>query len=47
MFTILFSTGIGFVIGAFTPSVDRKIKAWFVKEAPKVVTSVTADVKKV
>jgi hypothetical protein len=22
--------GIGFVIGAFTPSIGRKIKAWFV-----------------
>lgn len=34
--------GVGFVIGAFTPAVGRKIKAFFVKEA----TSVESSVKK-
>jgi len=32
---ILFA-GIGFVIGAFTPAIGRKIKSWFVTEAKKV-----------
>jgi hypothetical protein len=30
--------GVGFVVGAFTPSIGRKIKALFVKES-KVVES--------
>jgi hypothetical protein len=47
MFFDLIFAGIGFVVGAFTPAVGRTIKAWFVKEAPKVETSVKADIKKV
>ena len=38
--------GIGFVICAFTPSVGRKIKSWFVKESPKVESDVKAEAKK-
>lgn len=34
--------GAGYVAGAFTPAVGRKIKAAFVKES----TAVVADVKK-
>jgi len=32
--------GIGFVVGAFTPSVGRVIKGWFVKESKVVVAKV-------
>ena len=43
--------GAGFVIGAFCPSVLRKIKAFFTKEATAATTAVTtaaaAAVKKV
>lgn len=35
--------GIGFVAGAFTPAIGRKIKSWFVKEG----TVVKADVSNV
>jgi hypothetical protein len=32
--------GVGFIIGAFTPSVGRKIKALFVKESTAAKTVV-------
>ncbi len=41
------AAGIGFVAGAFTPAIGRKIKSWFVKEATAVEADVKADVKKV
>lgn len=31
-------SAIGFVVGAFTPAVGRKIKSWFVKESTAVKT---------
>jgi hypothetical protein len=33
--------GIGIVVGTFMPAVGRKIKAFFVKEAPVVKADVT------
>jgi hypothetical protein len=36
MLHIILYMGIGFVVGAFTPSIGRKIKALFVKEATAV-----------
>lgn len=42
--------GIGYVVGAFTPAVGRKIKALFVKESKTAVsqaeTAVSTAVKK-
>ena len=35
------AAGVGFVVGAFTPAVGRKIKAFFVKET----TVLKADAK--
>lgn len=35
------AAGIGFVVGAFTPSVGRRIKAFFVKES----SALKADAK--
>ena len=32
--------GIGFVVAAFTPSVGRTIKSWFVKESAAVKAKV-------
>ena len=40
---ILFA-GAGFVIGAFVPSVERKIKAFFTKESTAAVAAVPATV---
>jgi hypothetical protein len=39
--------GVGFVIGAFTPSIGRKIKALFVKETTKAKIAVETEVKAV
>ncbi len=36
--------GVGFVAGAFTPSIGRKIKALFVKESKAAVAAVPASV---
>ena len=33
--------GIGYVAGAFTPSIGRKIKSWFVSEAAVVKADVS------
>lgn len=41
MFTDLIYAGAGFVIGAFTPAIGRKIKSWFVKEATATKTAAT------
>lgn len=38
---------VGFVIGAFTPAIGRKIKAYFIKEASAVKASVASGVGKV
>lgn len=35
--------GIGFVVGAFTPAIGRKIKSLFVKEGAVVKTAVTNE----
>jgi hypothetical protein len=43
---VLFGTVLGYVVGVFTPSVARKIKSWFSKEATAAVTAVTSDVAK-
>lgn len=32
MFQYAVGAAVGFAVGAFTPAVGRKIKAWFVKE---------------
>ena len=37
--------GIGFVIGAFCPSVLKKIKSWFSSEGAKVVSIADAEDK--
>ncbi len=36
------AAGVGFVVGAFTPAVGRKIKALFVKETTAAKTAVEA-----
>ena len=36
-----------YVAGAFTPSIGRKIKAFFVKEAPIVEATLVADLNKI
>jgi hypothetical protein len=35
-----------YVVGAFTPSIGRKIKAAFVKEAPIVEAAIVTDLNK-
>jgi hypothetical protein len=51
MIHVIVGAGVGFVVGAFTPAVGRKIKAFFVKEAAaakaKVASEESAVVKKV
>ncbi len=42
MVSVIVAAAIGYVAGAFTPSIGRKIKALFVKEA----TVVKVDVAK-
>jgi hypothetical protein len=39
--------GVGFVVGAFTPAVGRKIKAFFVKETSAVKPTIVAGINKV
>jgi hypothetical protein len=41
MFHIILFAGIGFIVGAFTPSVGRTIKAWFTKESTVVKTDIS------
>lgn len=52
-FGTLIGAGIGFVVGAFTPAVGRKIKSFFVTEtnavrsaAQKDVTSISSKINK-
>jgi hypothetical protein len=40
MFTHLIFAGLGYVAGAFTPAIGRKIKALFVKETAAIKPSV-------
>jgi hypothetical protein len=44
MIHTIVAAGLGFVVGAFTPAVGRKIKALFVKETTAVATTVKTDV---
>ena len=41
MFKDILFAGIGFVAGAFTPGILRKIKSYFVKEATALKTDIT------
>jgi hypothetical protein len=41
------AAGVGFVVGAFTPAVGRKIKSFLTKEATVVKTDVEAEAKKI
>jgi hypothetical protein len=38
------AAGVGFVVGAFTPAVGRKIKAFFVKETQAAEAKLKAEV---
>jgi len=40
----LVGMGMGFVVGAFTPSITRKIKALFVKETKSAESAVMSKV---
>jgi hypothetical protein len=44
MFHYLIGAGVGFVVGAFTPGVLRKIKSLFVSETTKVKADVKTEV---
>lgn len=44
---LIIVAAVGFVVGAFTPAVGRKIKALFVKETSAAKVAVTAEVKKI
>jgi hypothetical protein len=44
MIHTIVAAGVGYVAGAFTPGVLRKIKALFVKETTAVATTVKTDV---
>lgn len=54
MVSLILAAGVGYLAGAFTPAVGRKIKALFVSktsgvvqaEASKVENAVLADLKK-
>jgi hypothetical protein len=41
MIHTIIAAAVGFVVGAFTPAVGRKIKSWFVPESKVVVADVT------
>ena len=47
MFHDILLAGSGYIAGAFTPAVGRKIKAEFVKYAKLVVAKAEAEIKKV
>jgi hypothetical protein len=42
----LLAAGVGYVVGAFTPAVGRKIKALFVSKSAAVKPTVVADLAK-
>jgi len=41
----LFSIGLGFFGGVFTPAIGREIKSWFVKESTAAVAAAPAPVQ--
>jgi hypothetical protein len=41
--TTVIAAGVGYVAGAFTPAIGRKIKAFFVKETTALKADVKAD----
>lgn len=43
MITLVIAAGVGYVTGAFTPAVLRKVKAFFVKESTALKADVKAD----
>ena len=45
--TPVIAAGIGYVAGAFTPSIGRKIKAFFVKESTALKASAKAEEQKI
>ena len=46
MLTSLLAAGVGYVVGAFTPAVGRKIKALFVSKSAVVKPTLVADLAK-
>ena len=45
--TCAFAVAAALAFGVFCPSIAKKIKSWFSKEASKTVASVQTDVKAV
>ena len=45
MYNDLVMMGIGFVIGAFTPSIGRQIKAWFVAKGNAAKTDLAKKIQ--
>jgi hypothetical protein len=43
---LLIGAGVGFVAGAFTPSIGRTIKTWFTKEATAAEIAAKKDLSK-
>lgn len=41
MISVIIGAAIGFVVGAFTPAIGRKIKAYWVKESVVVKNKLT------
>jgi hypothetical protein len=46
MFSVILAAAVGYVAGAFTPAVGRKIKALFVKEGAVVKAKVGEQIGK-
>lgn len=46
MLEFILGGAIAYTAGAFTPSIGRKVKALFVKEAPVVEAAVVTDLNK-
>lgn len=44
MIHTIVAAGVGFVVGAFTPAIGRKIKSFFVTETTAAKAVVTTDV---
>jgi ribosomal protein L30E len=40
MITVIIATVVGYVTGAFTPGIERKIKAWYTAKSKAVVVAV-------
>jgi len=43
---VIEGAAVGFIVGAFTPSIGRKIKSVFVKDTQKAITVVKTEVEK-